>query len=121
MRNFITNIQNDDRGDQLVGWVMLVSFVVLVGAGVWTQIGDNVGAALSNVAVATNLTGNDDAESPGEDNSGGGNNGGGNNGGGNNGGGNNGGGNNGGGNNGGGNNGGGNNGGGNNGGKPSKK
>jgi uncharacterized membrane protein len=46
MRKFIPALQEDDRGDQLVGWVMIVSFVVLVGAGVWAQIGTNVRARL---------------------------------------------------------------------------
>jgi hypothetical protein len=53
MLKFINALRRNDRGDQLVGWVLLVSFVVLVGAGVWTQIGDNVKDVLDNVEVVT--------------------------------------------------------------------
>ena len=42
MRKFITALRRDERGDQLVGWVLLVSFVVLVGAAAWGQIGGNI-------------------------------------------------------------------------------
>ncbi len=42
MRKFFGTLRRDERGDQLVGWVLLVSFVVLVGAAAWGQIGTNI-------------------------------------------------------------------------------
>jgi hypothetical protein len=42
MLKFFRTLRRDDRGDQLVGWVLLVSFVVLVGAGAWGLMGDNI-------------------------------------------------------------------------------
>jgi hypothetical protein len=53
MRQLIKN----DRGDQVVGWVLIVSAIVLVGAIVWPQIGDNVEGILQNVATNTATAG----------------------------------------------------------------
>ena len=53
MRKFITTLRRDDRGDQLVGWVMLVSFIVIVGAAVWGGISDNITEILTGVDTVT--------------------------------------------------------------------
>jgi hypothetical protein len=53
MLKFINTLRRNDRGDQLVGWVLLVSFVVLVGAATWTVIGENIGAILQDVQDVT--------------------------------------------------------------------
>ena len=53
MRKFINTLRRDERGDQLVGWVLLVSFVVLVGAGVWTAISGNIETVLEGVRDTT--------------------------------------------------------------------
>lgn len=53
MRKFFGTLRRDERGDQLVGWVLLVSFVVLVGAGVWAGISKNIGDVLTAVESET--------------------------------------------------------------------
>jgi hypothetical protein len=53
MLKFINALRRNDRGDQLVGWVLLVSFVVLVGATTWSLISTNIGDVLTAVEVTT--------------------------------------------------------------------
>jgi hypothetical protein len=53
MRKFFSTLRRDDRGDQLVGWVLLVSFVVLVGAAAWGTLGDDIGAIIGEVQEET--------------------------------------------------------------------
>jgi hypothetical protein len=61
MRKFFSTLRRDDRGDQLVGWVLLVSFVVLVGAGTWSLIGGHISTVLNNVEEVTGEAAADDA------------------------------------------------------------
>jgi hypothetical protein len=53
MRKFFSTLRRDDRGDQLVGWVLLVSFIVVVGAATWTAIGSNVETIMGKVQTLT--------------------------------------------------------------------
>lgn len=62
MRKFFGTLRRDERGDQLVGWVLLVSFVVLVGAATWGAISGNISDVLDNVNDVTACAANPDAE-----------------------------------------------------------
>jgi hypothetical protein len=53
MLKFFRTLRRDDRGDQLVGWVLLVSFVVLVGAGAWGAMGDNIKTVITAAQTET--------------------------------------------------------------------
>jgi hypothetical protein len=53
MLKFFRTLRRDDRGDQLVGWVLLVSFVVLVGAGAWGLMGENIKEVITAAEVET--------------------------------------------------------------------
>lgn len=53
MLKFFHTLRRDDRGDQLVGWVLLVSFVVLVGAGAWGAMGDNIKTVITAAQTET--------------------------------------------------------------------
>ncbi len=53
MRKFFTNLRKNDRGDQVVGWVILAAFVALVGGALWTTIGPNLTSIMTEVQGAT--------------------------------------------------------------------
>ena len=53
MLTFFRTLRRDDRGDQLFGWVLLVSFVVLVGDGAWGLMGDNIRTVIEAAETET--------------------------------------------------------------------
>ena len=56
MRKFFTNLRKDERGDQVVGWVLLASIIAIVGGLTWANIADDLDPILNAVETATQQT-----------------------------------------------------------------
>lgn len=57
MRKFFTNLRKNDRGDQVVGWILLASIIAIVGGTTWAFIGQDLTPILAAVRTATQTTG----------------------------------------------------------------
>jgi len=56
MRKFFTNLRKDDRGDQVVGWILLASIIAIVGGTAWATMGGNLDPILGAVETAVHTT-----------------------------------------------------------------
>ena len=53
MRKFFKNLRKSDRGDQVVGWVILAALVALVGGALWGQISVDLLNIIAEVQEST--------------------------------------------------------------------
>jgi len=53
MRKFFTNLRKDERGDQVVGWILLASIIAIVGGTTWAAIATDLQPILAGVETAT--------------------------------------------------------------------
>lgn len=63
MRQFFCNLRKDDRGDQVVGWILLAAIIAIVGGVTWANIADDLDPILGGVenstqAASDRVTGN---------------------------------------------------------------
>ena len=49
MRKFFTNLRKSERGDQVVGWVILAALVALVGGALWGTIATDLNSIIAEV------------------------------------------------------------------------
>jgi hypothetical protein len=56
MRKFFQNLRKNDRGDQVVGWILLASIIAIVGGVTWANIADDLDPILNAVEDATQAT-----------------------------------------------------------------